>query len=137
MGDELRKNIGVEHDDYADDSRKRHGMPEDKAEDGAFVADLVGGRGGDTDGLCVHHFAHDSAGAVCGAHQNGAEVARGGLKGFESKADHEGSGDGDRRAKSSTTFNKSTEAEAASRSCRRRSGVIAATDCFMISNWPV
>src|SRR6266403_976479 len=49
-------------------------MPEDEAEDGAFVADLIGGRGGDTDGLCVHHFAHDSAGAVCGAHQNGAEV---------------------------------------------------------------
>src|SRR6266481_5420599 len=49
-------------------------MPEDKAEDGAFVADLIGGRGGDTDGLCVHHFAHDSAGAVCGAHKNGAEV---------------------------------------------------------------
>ena len=27
--------------------------------------------------------------------------------------------------------------KATSRSCKRRSGVMAATDCFMISNWPV
>jgi len=49
-------------------------MPEDEAEDGAFLADLVGGGGSDADGLGVDHFAHDAAGAVGGAHQDGAEV---------------------------------------------------------------
>src|SRR5580700_7030165 len=49
-------------------------MPEDEAEDGAFLADLVGGGGGYADGLGVDHFAHDAAGAVGGAHEDGAEV---------------------------------------------------------------
>ena len=39
------------------------------------------------------------------------EVERGGLKGSKPKADHEGSGDGDRRAKSSGAFNESTKAK--------------------------
>src|SRR6266478_7879732 len=30
--DELRENIGVHHDDDADDGRKGHGMPENEAE---------------------------------------------------------------------------------------------------------
>jgi len=49
-------------------------VPEDEAEDGAFLADLVGGGGGDADGLGVDHFAHNAAGAVGGAHEDGAEV---------------------------------------------------------------
>src|SRR5712664_1268005 len=72
--DKLREDVGVHHDDDADDSRKGHGVPENKAEDGAFVANLVGGGGGDADGLSVNHFAHDAAGAIGGAHQNGAKV---------------------------------------------------------------
>ncbi len=72
--DELGEDVGVEHDDYADDGGERDGVPEDEAEDGAFLADLVGGGGGDADGLGVDHFAHDAAGAVGGAHEDGAEV---------------------------------------------------------------
>src|SRR6267143_752788 len=37
--DELREDIGIHHDDDADDGCERHGMPENKTEDGAFVAD--------------------------------------------------------------------------------------------------
>jgi hypothetical protein len=66
--DKLRKDVGVEHDDYANDGRQPHGVPEDKAEYGAFVADLIGGRGGDADRLGVDHFSHYAAGAVCRAH---------------------------------------------------------------------
>src|SRR5579863_8246884 len=74
VGDELREDVGVEHDDDADDGGEGDGVPENETEDGAFVADLIGGGGGDADGLCIDHFAHDAAGAVGGTHENGAEV---------------------------------------------------------------
>ena len=73
-GDELREDVGVHHDNDADDGGERHRVPEDEAENGAFVADLVGGGGGDADGLRVNHLAHDPTGAVGGAHENRAEV---------------------------------------------------------------
>src|SRR5712671_2328786 len=72
--DELWKDVGIHHDDDADDGCERHGVPENKAEDGAFVADLVGGRGSDADGLRVNHLAHHAAGAVGCTHENWAEV---------------------------------------------------------------
>src|ERR1700676_3236626 len=74
VGDELGEDVGVEHDDDADDGGQGYRVPEDEAEDGAFLADLVGGGGGDADGLGVDHLAHDAAGAVGGAHEDGAEV---------------------------------------------------------------
>ena len=74
IGDELGKDVGVHHDDEADDGRERHGVPEDETKDGALVANLVGGGGGDANGLGVNHFSHDAAGTVCGAHENGAEM---------------------------------------------------------------
>src|SRR6266480_2530949 len=40
IGDELWEDVGVHHDDDADDGCERHGVPEDEAEDGAFVADM-------------------------------------------------------------------------------------------------
>src|SRR5260370_40392899 len=43
--DEVRENVSIEHHDHADDGRKRHGMPEDVAENHAFVADLIGSGG--------------------------------------------------------------------------------------------
>ena len=49
-------------------------MPEHEAEDGAFVANLVGGSSGDADGLRVDHLTHDAAGTVRAAHKNGTEV---------------------------------------------------------------
>src|SRR6202049_647546 len=74
VGDEWGEDVGVEHDDDADDGGQGYRVPEDEAEDGAFVADLVGGGGGDADGLRVNHLAHDPTGAVGGAHENRAEV---------------------------------------------------------------
>src|SRR5260221_14572654 len=62
--DEVRENVSIEHHDHADDGRKRHGMPEDVAEDHAFVADLIGGGGGHANRLCVHHLAHHASSAV-------------------------------------------------------------------------
>jgi len=41
IGDELWEDVGIHHDDDADDGCERHGVPEDEAEDGAFVADLL------------------------------------------------------------------------------------------------
>src|SRR6266404_836556 len=72
--DKLRENIRIHHDDDPDNRRQRHGVPENKPEDGAFVAYLIGCRGGDTNGLRVDHFSHHAAGAVRRAHQNRAEV---------------------------------------------------------------
>src|SRR5947209_4007706 len=57
------KDVGVEHHDDADDGAQRDGMPDHETEDRAFVADLIGGGGGDGDGLRVHHFAHHAPGA--------------------------------------------------------------------------
>src|SRR3989442_5857674 len=74
IGDELWEDVGVYHNDDADNGSERHGVPEDEAEDRAFVADLIGGGGSDADGLCVNHLAHHAAGAVGCTHENGAEV---------------------------------------------------------------
>ena len=45
-------------------------MPEDEAENFAFVAGLFGGDCGNNDALRVDHFAHDAAGTVGGADQD-------------------------------------------------------------------
>ena len=92
VGDELGEDVGVEHDDYADDGGQGHGVPEDEAEDGAFLADLVGGGGGDADGLGVDHFAHDAAGAVGGAHEDGAEIELLGGDFLQAAEEHVGGG---------------------------------------------
>ena len=49
IGDVLRKNIGIHHHDDPNDGRKRDRMPEDEAEDGTFVAHLIGRGRGDAD----------------------------------------------------------------------------------------
>src|SRR5882672_340663 len=71
--DELREHISVEHDDDADNGSKGHGIPENEAENGAFLPDLIRRGSSDADGLRVDHFAHHAAGTVGRAHQNGAE----------------------------------------------------------------
>src|ERR1700727_2654794 len=78
MRDSPFKYIGVKHDDDADDGTKRHRVPNHKAEDNSLVADLLGGRGGNGNRLSVHHFSHDSAATVGGAHQDriNAELLR-------------------------------------------------------------
>src|SRR5215472_17052647 len=73
-GDELRQQVGINHDDDADDSRKHDGMPENEAEDRAFVANLIGRRGGNANRLRIEHLAHDATGAVGAGHENGAEM---------------------------------------------------------------
>src|SRR6267143_2214065 len=102
-------------------------MPEDEAEDGAFVANLIGGRRGDTDGLRVHHFAHDSAGAVCGAHQNGAEVEL--LRGDFLQAAEEGVGRsvtaGQRDAQPADEGAEKGKEPAGARECETQDGVHA------------
>ena len=74
IGNELWKNVGIDHHDDADDGRKRDGVPEYKAKDGPFVAYLIGRGRGDANRLRVDHFAHHASGAVGGAHENRAEV---------------------------------------------------------------
>ncbi len=49
-------------------------MPENETEDDAFVSYLLGGGGGDCDGLSIDHLAHDATRAVGGAHQNGIDA---------------------------------------------------------------
>src|SRR3981189_3797205 len=51
---EVRENVSIEHHDHADDGRKRPGIPEDVAEDHAFVADLIGSGGGPAKRLRGH-----------------------------------------------------------------------------------
>ena len=48
-------------------------MPEDEAEDLAFVAGLFGGHGGYNNALRVDHFAHDTAGTVGSADEDGVK----------------------------------------------------------------
>src|SRR5579863_3297913 len=66
--DELGEDVGIQHHNHAHYAGQGYRVPEDEAEDGAFLADLVGGGGRDADGLGVDHFAHDAAGGVGGAH---------------------------------------------------------------------
>jgi len=77
LGMNCGKHVGVHHDDDAD-----YGPPaprkcqKNKAKDGAFIADLVGGGGRDADGLRVDHLAHSRAARRClAAHMRmGADV---------------------------------------------------------------
>src|SRR5439155_79662 len=73
-GYELRQHVGVHHHDDSDDGCKRHGVPENEAEDGAFVANLIGRRGSDANRLRIDHLAHNATGAVRAAHENGAQM---------------------------------------------------------------
>src|SRR5205823_3685072 len=73
MWNVLRKDIGIHHHDDPDDGRQRHGMPEEEAENGAFVPYLIGGGRGNANGLGVNHLAHHAPGAVRGAHENRTE----------------------------------------------------------------
>ena len=70
MRDGMTENVGIEHHDNSYNRAKRDRMPRDEAKDNAFVAHLLGSRGGNRDGLRIHHFAHHSSGAVGRAHQN-------------------------------------------------------------------
>src|SRR5690242_13750956 len=74
MRNELGEHVRVHHDDNAYNRGERYRMPEDEPEDRTFLPDLVGGGGGDADGLRVDHFAHDAAGGIRGCHQDGAET---------------------------------------------------------------
>ena len=49
-------------------------MKEDEAEDVAFGAVALCGRGGDDDALRCNHFAHDTSGGVGGGHQVGRDI---------------------------------------------------------------
>src|SRR5215469_10615242 len=64
MRHQVRSNVGVEHHDQTDDRTQSDRVPDHEAKDHAFVADLVGGRGGHADRLRVHHLAHHATGAV-------------------------------------------------------------------------
>src|SRR5882724_689869 len=64
--DPVREHVGVQHHDDADDGAERNRVPKHKAENHAFVAELIGGGGGHADGLGVDHFAHYAAGTVRG-----------------------------------------------------------------------
>src|SRR6202040_2108949 len=47
---QVRKHVGIEHDDDADDRAERDRVPENVTEDDALIADLLSGGGGDGDG---------------------------------------------------------------------------------------
>src|ERR1700719_2727476 len=70
----LRKNVGVYHNDHADDGCQRHRMPEQETENRSFMADLIGRGGGNANRLGVHHLAHDATSAVGRTHQNRTEA---------------------------------------------------------------
>src|SRR5258708_26774415 len=70
--DEVRENVSIEHHDHADDGRKRHGMPEDVAEDHAFVADLIGSGGGPPKRFPVHPLSPPATRAAVGTHPDAA-----------------------------------------------------------------
>src|SRR5215471_12058724 len=70
----LGKNIGIDHNDHADDGCQRHRMPGQETEDRSFIPNLIGRGCGNANGLGIDHLTHDAAGAVGRAHQNRAEV---------------------------------------------------------------
>src|SRR5260370_33184123 len=72
--DEVRENVSIEHHDHADDGRKRHGMPEDVAEDHAFVADLIGSGGGHPKRMRLHPLAPHRRRAGGGGPHDGAQA---------------------------------------------------------------
>ena len=73
-GNVLRQNVGVDHHDNPHDGRKRHGMPEQEAKDGAFVAYLIGRGRCNANRLRIHHLTHHASSAIRRAHENGAEI---------------------------------------------------------------
>src|SRR5215471_999006 len=70
----LGKNIGIYHNDHADDGCQRHRMPEQETEYRSFIPNLIGRGCGNTNRLRIHHLTHDAARAVGRAHENRAEV---------------------------------------------------------------
>ena len=74
IGNVLRKNVGIQHHDDPDDGRKRHGMPEQETENGAFVPYLIGGGRRNANGLRINHLAHHAPGAVRGAHEDRTKI---------------------------------------------------------------
>src|SRR5215472_17651155 len=50
---QVRSDVSVEHHDQAHDSAQGDRVPDHEAEDHAFVAHLIGGRGGNADRLRV------------------------------------------------------------------------------------
>src|SRR5450432_1243454 len=74
MRNVLWEHVSVQHHNDSDDSCKRDRVPEHEAEDLALLADLIGGRGSDANGLRIDHLAHHTTGAIAGAHQNRTQV---------------------------------------------------------------
>src|SRR5215472_4582445 len=70
MRNEVRKDVGIEHYDDANDGAKRNRVPNHKPENHAFVADLVGGGSSNANRLRIHHLTHHAARAVGGSHQH-------------------------------------------------------------------
>src|SRR5215470_6926701 len=58
MWNQMRRNVGIEHNNQAHDRAQGDRVPDDEAEDHAFVAHLVRSGGGDANRLSVYHLAH-------------------------------------------------------------------------------
>src|SRR4030095_7054820 len=71
--DEPREDIGLKEDEDADRGGERDAVPEDVAQDLAFVALLAGGDACHDDALGVDHLSHDAAAAVGGTAPDGTQ----------------------------------------------------------------
>src|SRR5688572_14976339 len=67
-------NVGLEGDENADERGQDDAVDENIAEDLAFLAVVIRRGAGDDDALGIDHLAHDAAGTVRGAHEDGADT---------------------------------------------------------------
>ena len=69
-----RGHVSLERYQNPDQSRQSDAVEEDVAKNFPFATVPIGGGARHHDALGVHHFAHDASGAVCGSHEDRADV---------------------------------------------------------------
>ena len=62
VDDHTGEDVGLQHNQKTNEAGEHDRVPEDEAQDSAFMSEPVGGRRGDDDRLGVDHLAHDAAG---------------------------------------------------------------------------
>jgi len=70
LHDHAGEDIGLEHDQNADQACEGDRVLEHETQDRALMSEPVGGSRCNDDRLCIDHLAHDAAGGVGGRHQD-------------------------------------------------------------------
>src|SRR6059058_1211794 len=70
VDDHTGEDVGLQHNQKTNEAGEHDRVPEDEAQDRAFMSEPVGRGRGDDDRLRVDHLAHDPAGGIGRTHQD-------------------------------------------------------------------